>query len=123
MKNVLLNDQKSKGLLHRIQQDMSVLGKDFRDLVSHTALEVIPCNAKDLANQAARKIKEGGAYATSKIRTINRSPQDETRGWVGGALVVGLLSMGIYAIYRAAGHEPANVANAEAEPMIESLGI
>lgn len=126
MKNVLFNDQRAIGLLHRVRQDMSVLGRDLRELVSHTTLEAIPGNARDLANQAVRKLADGGAYATSRLRNLHPTSRDETRGWVGGALVVGLLSMGIYAIYRNAGHfmeEPANIANAEAEPLVESLGI
>lgn len=124
MNATLFNDQRATGLLHRVRQDLSVLSNDLRELVSHTTLQSLPNNARSLADEARRQLASGGAYAKNRFRGMSYSPKHESTGWVGGALVVGLVSMGLYAIYRNANHrEPANIANAEAEPMPESLGI
>lgn len=94
----LLHDPQATGLLHRVRQDFSALTKDLGELASHTALKTLPNSARGIADEAKRQLAAGSAYASSRLR--GEKNHREVAGWMGGALVVGLLSMGIYALYR-----------------------
>jgi hypothetical protein len=93
------SDRRTTKLLGRVRDDVSSLRHDIGDLLVHTTRKTLPNGARELADQARNQLAAGGAYAATRMRSL-RPPQTSTQGWVGGAMVVGLLAVGIYALCR-----------------------
>jgi hypothetical protein len=122
MRSNPFQDRKTSSLLHRVRQDISHLREDLGSLLTHTTHRTLPRGARelaeqarsgardiadharsgalDLAGQAKSQLAAGGAYALSRVRDFRGQPRCQSTQWVGGAVVVGLLAYGAYAIYR-----------------------
>jgi uncharacterized membrane protein YebE (DUF533 family) len=99
MNSTLFKDRRTAGLLNRVRQDVSHLREDIGDLLNHTTRETLPNGAHDLANEARRQLAAGGAYAATRLRSLRSTPPRESAGWIGGAVIVGLLAYGAYTLY------------------------
>ena len=98
MNSILLNDNRAAGLLNRVREDVSHLREDVGHLLSHTTRETLPSSARGIANQAKSQIAAGSAYAASRLRELGEAPAKQKAGWIGGALLVGILAAaGAYA--------------------------
>lgn len=51
-----------------------------------------------MADTARERLAAGGSYAASRLRSLGQSPPRQAIGIVGGALLVGLLAAGAYAL-------------------------
>lgn len=91
-------DRRASGLLHRVREDVSHLREDIGNLLSHTTRKTLPNGVQDLADQAKHQLAAGGAYAASRLRDFRSQPHKPSTAWIGGALVVGLLAYGAYAL-------------------------
>lgn len=91
-------DRRANGLLNRVREDVSHLREDIGNLLSHTTQKTLPNGARDLADQAKQQLAAGSAYAASRLRDFRNQPQNPSTAWIGGALVVGLLAYGAYAL-------------------------
>jgi hypothetical protein len=101
MNTALFNDSRATGLMSRVREDVSNLRHDIHHLISHTTRQTLPNGARKLADQAKQQLAAGGANATSQIRDLGgRHPT----GLIGGAIVVGLLAVGAYALTHHNGH-------------------
>lgn len=98
MNSSLFNDRRANGLLNRVREDVSHLREDIGSLLSHTTKKTLPNGARELADQAKSQLAAGGAYAASRLRDFRGQPQRPSANWIGGALVVGLLAYGVYAL-------------------------
>lgn len=130
MSNALFNDRRANGLLNRVREDVSHLRDDIGSLLSHTTKKTLPNGARELADHARHNAREfadhakhqlaaGGAYAASRLRDFRGAPPRQSASWVGGAVVVGLLAYGAYALYKGAQERQAR---AEYEPEDEVTG-
>ncbi len=97
MKSNLLNDNRTSGLMNRVREDVSHLREDVGHLLSYTTRETLPNSAREIADQAKTQIAAGGAYAASRLRELREAPTGQKAGWVGGAILFGLIAAGIYA--------------------------
>lgn len=97
MKSNLLNDNRTAGLMNRVREDVSHLREDVGHLLSYTTRETLPNSAREIADQAKTQIAAGGAYAASRLRELRETPVTQKAGWVGGAVLVGLLAAGYFA--------------------------
>jgi hypothetical protein len=105
MKSNLLNDNRTAGLMNRVREDVSHLREDVGHLLSYTTRETLPNSAREIADQAKTQIAAGGAYAASRLRELRETPTGQKAGWVGGAVLVGLLAAGYFAFgHNASGH-------------------
>lgn len=94
-------DRRTTKLLSRVRDDVSSLRQDIGNLLVHTTRKSVPNGARELADQARNQLAAGGAYAASRARNLRQqAPQPSPQGWVGGAMVIGLLAFGIYALCR-----------------------
>jgi hypothetical protein len=96
-------DKKAMGLLHRVRDDLFHLRDDVNDLWSHTTRKALPKAARDLGDLASARLAAGGEMAADRLRqSISRyaAPRHPHSGWISGALVVGLLAAGAYALVR-----------------------
>lgn len=111
MKSITFQDRRASSLLSRVRDDISHLREDIGNLLSHTTKTTLPqgareiagqarSGARDLADQAKGQLAAGSAYAFSRIRDFRGQPSCHSASWVGGAVVVGLLAYGAYAIHR-----------------------
>ena len=111
MKSTPFQDRRASSLINRVRDDISHLRDDIASLLSHTTKNTFPNGAREIADQArsgARDIADhaknqlaaGGAYAASRFRDFRGQPRCESTSWVGGAVLVGLLGYGAYALYR-----------------------
>lgn len=101
MNATLFNDRRAAGLLNRVREDVSHLRDDLGTLLSHATRNTLPNSAKDLTEQAKHGLAAGGAYAVSRLRNMRKDTlAHHSAGWVGGALVLGLLAYGTYTIFR-----------------------
>lgn len=100
MSNTFFKDRRATGLLNRVRDDISHLREDIGHLVTHTTRSTLPNGARELADQAKSQLAAGSAYAASRFRNLRVQPTRQSAGWVGGALVVGLLAFGAYALIR-----------------------
>ena len=91
-------DRRANGLLNRVREDVSHLREDIGNLLSHTTKKTLPNGARDLADQAKQQLDAGRAYAASRLRNFTHQPPRQSAGWIGAALVVGLLAYGAYAL-------------------------
>ena len=100
MNSSLLSDRRASGLLRRVRADVSTLREDISSLLSHTTRQTLPNGARELADHAKHQLAAGGAYAASRLKDFRGSPPSQSASWVGGAMVVGLVAYGIYALCR-----------------------
>ncbi|MES2659394.1 MAG: hypothetical protein V4689_12310 [Verrucomicrobiota bacterium] len=100
MNNTLFKDRRATGLLNRVREDVSHLRDDIGSLLTHTTRTTLPNGARELADQAKSQLAAGSAYAASRFRNLRSHPPRQSAGWVGGAVVVGLLAYGAYVLCR-----------------------
>ncbi len=100
MNSSLFTDRRASGLLSRVRDDVSTLREDIGSLLSHTTRQTLPNSAREIAGQAKHQLAAGGAYAASRLKDFRGYPPRQSAGWVGGALAVGLVAYGIYALCR-----------------------
>ncbi len=93
--------------MNRVREDVSTLRDDLGRLISHTTRQTLPSGARDLADQAMHRIAKRGSYAATQMRELGtRHPA----GLIGGAVVIGLLAVGAYALTRPHnGHQSAEL--------------
>jgi len=97
----LFNDHRSSSLLSRVKDDVGTLHDNISGLLSHTAHR-LPKEARELADSAYDRLSAGRDYAASRLRSLRNSQhyQPSTLELLGGAIGLGLLFAGAYAIYR-----------------------
>lgn len=100
MNSPLFTDRRATGLLNRVRDDVSNLRDDIGHLLTHTTRETLPKGARELADQAKHQLAAGGAYAASRLRDFRTQPPRQSAGWIGGAIVAGLVAYGVYALCR-----------------------
>jgi len=98
MKSPIFSDRRATGLLDRVRNDVSRLTDDIGSLLTHTTRETLPHSARGIADQAKHQLAIGSAYAVSRLRGLRSQPHSQSGGWVGGAVVVGLIAYGVYAL-------------------------
>lgn len=110
--NSFFNDRRATGLLNRVREDVSHLREDIGSLLTHTTKKTLPNGARDLADQAKSQLAPLGVYAASRLRDFRGHPHRQSAGWIGGALLVGVLAYGAYSIFQSkqtvtgGGYEP-----------------
>lgn len=106
MNTSLFTDNRTAGLMNRVREDVSTLRDDIRHLLSHTTRQTLPNGARELAGQAKQQIATRGANAASMVRDLGgRHPV----GLIGGAVVLGLLAAGTYALTHHNGRQSAKM--------------
>jgi hypothetical protein len=113
MNSFPFTDQRASGLYSRVRQDITILRRDLRDLIHHTAHQTLPGSARGLASEAKRQLMAGGLKAVHRIKSQTSSMpwKNHSQGWIGGATVVGLLAAGVYALCRNSSQATAASAN------------
>jgi len=110
-------DRRAVGLLTKVRNDITHLRDDVSELWDHAANKTLPRAAKDLGDLASSGLAAGGAYAASRLRhSFDRYAPHQRRssGWVTGALAMGVVAAGVYALLRNSqsygerGEQPAN---------------
>ncbi len=101
MSQAPFRDRRASNLLHRVREDVSNLREDIGSLLHHATKNTVPNSARDLADQAKSQLAAGSAYAANRFRNLRYQPTRQSAGWIGGAVVVGLLAFGAYAIIKA----------------------
>lgn len=101
MSHSTFKDRRTNSLLNRVRDDIANLREDIGSLFLHATKNTVPNGARDLADQAKSQLAAGGAYAASRLRQFRSQPTRDAAPWVGGAVVVGLLAFGAYALIRA----------------------
>lgn len=96
--NSLFNDRRANGLLNRVREDVSHLRDDIGSLLSHTTKKTLPNGAREIADQAKSQLAASGAYAASRLRDFRGHSPRQSAGWIGGALLVGVLAYGVYSL-------------------------
>ncbi len=94
-------DRRSSSLLNRVRDDISSLREDISSLLQHTTKTTVPNSARDLADQAKSQLMAGSAFAANRLRSLRNQPTSTSAGWIGGAVVVGLIAYGAYALIKA----------------------
>ncbi len=108
--NSPFHDRRASSLFSRVREDLSHLREDVGNLVHHTARYTVPQGARGIADTARHRLAEGGHYAAARLRSLRSSPPRQAIGVLGGAILVGVLAAGIYALVksesapRASGH-------------------
>ncbi len=92
------NDSRAAGLLTRVREDISHLRHDVGNLVNHTARHTLPQGARGLADNARQQLFAGGSYAANRLRSLSANPPRQAIGVIGGAILVGILAAGVYAL-------------------------
>lgn len=92
------HDDRAAGLLSRVREDISHLRRDVGNLLNHTTRHTLPEGARGLAGNARDQWVTGRSYAASQLRSLRSSPPRQAMGILGGALLVGALAAGIYAV-------------------------
>ena len=87
--------------MNRVREDVSNLRDDIRHLMSYTTRQTLPNGARELAGQAKQQLASSGAQVASRIRDLNGR---QSAGVIGGAVVIGLLAAGAYALTHHNGH-------------------
>ena len=98
--NTPFHDRRASSLFSRVREDLSHLRADVGNLVHHTARYTVPQGARDIADTARHRLAEGGHFAASRLRSLRSSPPRQAIGVLGGAILVGVLAAGIYAIVK-----------------------
>lgn len=97
------SDRRVTSLLSRVREDIDHLRQDLGSLVQHATRHTLPEGARELADTARSRIAEGGHLAAERLRSLGslRPPASkQTLGILGGALLVGLIAAGVYAIVK-----------------------
>ena len=102
MNSSILSDKHTAGLIHRVREDVSHLREDIGNLLSHTTNDTIPSRTREIAESAKQQITAGTHYAASRLKDLG---SNRTAEWVGGAVLLGLLAAGAYALAHN-GHSP-----------------
>ena len=95
MNKSAFHDSRVGDLLSRVGEDISMLRDDVRHLVSHTARQILPAGAREIARSARGTLEAGRLHAADRMRSLREHP-NQPATWVGGALVAGLLAAGVY---------------------------
>jgi hypothetical protein len=95
-----LQDSRTVGLLSRVREDIAHLRQDVGNLARHTTFHTLPQGARELAENARQQLAAGGSFAASRIRSLRASPPRQAIGVIGGAILIGALAAGIYAMCR-----------------------
>jgi hypothetical protein len=121
--NSPFTDSRTSGLLSRVREDIALLRQDVGHLVQHTTRHTLPDSARGLADQARHRLAAGGSYAATRLRSLRESPPRQAIGIVGGALLVGLLAAGAYALCKGGCCQSAGCENDESsgEPADEPV--
>lgn len=98
--NFPFHDRRATSLLSRVREDISQLRNDVGNLFHHTTSQTVPQGARALADTARHSLVEGGHYAASRLRSLRSSPPRQAIGVLGGAILVGAIAAGIYAIMK-----------------------
>ncbi len=98
MNHLPFHDSRAAGLLSRVREDISHLRQDVANLLSHTTRHTLPQGARDIADSARHQLAAGGSYAASRLRSLRESPPKQALGVLGGAILVGVIAAGIYAV-------------------------
>ena len=110
MSRLPFQDSRAAGLLSRVREDISHLRQDVANLVTHTTRHTLPRGARELADTARHQLSAGGSYAADRFRSLRESPPKQALGVLGGAILVGVIAAGIYAVCksecRAAADDP-----------------
>ena len=106
--NSPFHDRRTSSLFGRVREDLSHLREDMGNLVHHTARYAVPQHAREIADTARHRLVEGGHYAASRLRSLRSSPPRQAIGVLGGAILVGVLAAGIYAIVKSENARRAN---------------
>jgi hypothetical protein len=93
-----LQDSRTVGLLSRVREDIAHLRQDVGNLARHATFQTLPQSARELAEGARHRIAAGGSYAASQLRSFRASPPRQALGVIGGAILIGALAAGIYAV-------------------------
>lgn len=93
-------DSRTVGLLSRVREDIAHLRQDVGNLVQHTTQHTLPQSARELAESARHQLAAGSSYAASRLRTLRASPPRQAIGVIGGAILIGALAAGLYALCR-----------------------
>lgn len=104
MNSLLLKDRRATGLLNRVREDVTHLREDIGNLLTHTTKQTLPNSAREFADQAKHQLAAGGAYAATRLRNFRGQAPAPSAGWIGGAVVVGLLAFGAYALCKSSCH-------------------
>ena len=91
-------DDRAAGLLSRVREDIGHLRQDVSNLLHHTTRHTLPEGARGLAGSARDQLAAGRTYAVDRLRSLRSSPPRQAIGVLGGALLVGAIAAGIYAI-------------------------
>ncbi|MGJ8632824.1 MAG: hypothetical protein ACSHX7_02810 [Luteolibacter sp.] len=91
-----MNDRKTKDLLGRIREDVSLLKGDVATLFSHTTHHTVPSGARDLADYGKNRLNAGSDFAAEQLRYLRAHPGQSTAGLLGGLLLLGAAGAGIY---------------------------
>lgn len=119
--NTPFHDSRTAGLLSRVREDIAHLRQDVGNLVQHTARHTLPEGARGLADTARHRLAAGGSYAASRLRSLSQSPPRQAIGIVGGALLVGLLAAGAYALCKNGCCRAERLDDADFEPSDEPV--
>ena len=98
--NSPFHDRRASSLFSRVREDLSHLREDVGNLVHHTARYTLPHGAREFADSARHRLVEGGHLAASRLRSLRSSPPRQAIGVLGGAILVGVLAAGIYALVK-----------------------
>jgi hypothetical protein len=98
--NTPFHDRRASALLTRVREDISHLRQDMGNLFQHTARYTVPQGARELADTARHRLAEGSHFAASRLRSLRSSPPRQAIGVLGGAILVGVLAAGVYAIIK-----------------------
>lgn len=104
MNSLLLKDRRATGLLNRVREDVTHLREDIGNLLTHTTKQTLPNSAREFADQAKQQLAAGGAYAATRLRSFRSQAPSPSANWVGGAVLVGLLAFGAYALCKNSCH-------------------
>ena len=110
MKSPIVSDRRATGLLDRVRDDVSRLRDDIGHLLTHTKRETLPNSAREIADQAKQQFANCGAQVVSRVRELNGR---QSAGLIGGAVVLGLLAAGAYALTHHNGHSSPEMAEAD----------
>jgi hypothetical protein len=93
-------DRRASSLLNRVREDISHLREDVATLFQHTTRHTLPQGARELADTARGRLAAGGQFAATRLRSLRSSPPRQAVGVIGGAILVGVLAAGIYALVK-----------------------
>ena len=117
MSHFPFHGSRTSGLLSRVRDDISHLRHDMANLLTHTTRHSLPRGARDLADTARHQLAAGGSYAASRLRSMRESPPKQALGILGGAILVGIIAAGFYAISKSDSCAAARADDADADDL------